>query len=109
MYSISLMPYLDNDKYIKIFTINELPADGLKKYCRRINPPKLSPFTEESKCIIAFTSIAYPNRLMQLDELTDLMHILQDNKYEINYSFSKLIRKTEALNNKDIMFYIYKS
>jgi hypothetical protein len=108
MYAISVMPYLDGEKYVKIFTIDKMPKHKLEKHCIRINPPKLSPFTDDSKCIIAFKSIAYTNRVMRLEELTDLMHLLHEKHsgYKIDYTFSKLMLKNTDQHNKNIMFYI---
>jgi len=108
MYEISVMPYLDGDKYVKIFTIDKMPKHKLEKYCIIINPPKLSPFTDESKCIIAFKSLAHPTHIMQLNELTDLMHLLHEEPsgYKIDYQLSKLMIKNKDQHNKNVMFYI---
>ena len=105
---ISVMPYLAGENYVKIFTINKMPNGKLAQHCVRINPPKLSPFTDDSKCIIAFKSIAYPTRVMQLEELTDLMSLLHEEQsgYTIDYAFSKLMLKNKDQHNKTVMFYI---
>lgn len=101
-----MIPYLDGDKYVKIFTIDKMPTGKLAPYCVRINPPKLSPFTDDSKCIIAFKSIAYTNRVMRLEELTDLMHLLEISQYKIDYTFSKLMFKNKDQHTRMLMFYI---
>lgn len=107
MYAISVVPFLQDSKYVKIFTINKMPEGTLSNSCIRINPPKLSTFSEDSNCIIAFKSIIYPTKLMLLEELTDLTNLISlDATYAINYSFSKLMLENKTQKNKNIIFYI---
>lgn len=107
MYAISVVPFLVDEKYVKIFTINKMPEGTFAQSCTRINPPKLSTFSEDSNCIIAFKSIIYPTKVMQLEELTDLTNLISlDATYAINYPFSKLMLENKTQNNNNILFYI---
>lgn len=108
MSAISVIPYLTGEKYVKIFTIDKMPNGQLAEECIQISPPKLSPFTDDSKCIIAFKSLAYPSRVMRLEELTDLMYLLDKSHYKIDYQLSKLMLKNEDQHNRTVMFYVDK-
>ena len=109
MYAISVIPYLTGEKYVKIFTIDQMPNNQLAHECIQISPPKLSPFTDDSKCIIAFKSFAYPPRVMRLEELTDLMYLLDKHNIKINYPLSKLMLKNEDQHNRKVLFYVEKN
>ena len=109
MYAISVIPYLTGEKYVKIFTIDQMPNNQLAHECIQISPPKLSPFTADSKCIIAFKSLAYPTRVMRLEELTDLMYLLDHSHYKIDYQLSKLMLKNEDQHNRTVLFYVDKN
>jgi hypothetical protein len=109
MYAISVIPYLTGEKYVKIFTIDKMPTCKLAQKCIPISPPKLSPFTDDSKCIIAFKSFAYPHQVMRLEELTDLMYLLDHSHYKIDYQLSKLMLKNEDLHNRKVLFYVEKN
>ena len=99
MYLLSVQPYLDQHFkcYKNIITINNNPKGPLQHYVYRINPPKLSPFKQnssccnESVCILALKSILEPHRLMCVDELSSLLTFLDTNNYEIDTNMTKIM------------------
>ena len=116
-YLLSSQPFLDkfNSCYKNILTINKMPEGPLKQYVKRINPPKLSIFSENSRCcpnstcIYAFHSFNNKHELLCIDDIGDLFHFMVTNKYVINTELTKVIQKSGLkLSNNTICFFDYK-
>ena len=108
MYQIIVLSYLNTltQEYSKILTINKMPQDSLKKYCRRIPYPKISPFKENiPSCIIVFPG--ENNQPLTVDDLDKLFNILSITNYTINYQMTKLLQKSETRIN-GLLFFITK-
>jgi len=93
MYALYKIPFFDhrNRRYKNIIKISGMPKGKLKKYVRRINMPKLSPFKEplEEPCILAITN--KNGELMSIDELPQLFEFLVSNNYKIDTSITKMM------------------
>tara|TARA_Y100000996_G_scaffold366536_1_gene311880 strand:- start:43 stop:402 length:360 start_codon:yes stop_codon:yes gene_type:complete len=114
MYLLSVQPYLDQHYkcYKNIITINIYPKGPLQHFTQRINPPKLSPFKENSpccenqKCILALKSINNSSQLMCVDELPSLIAFLTSNQYEIDSNITKIMLKSDVKLKHKILFFI---
>jgi len=116
-FAISMTPYIKNDEYLKILTIQPEPTSGpLKTITKRIAPPKLSPFTARSnqsassrcsnQCLYALYDINSPTEFMCLSQIPELYNYLLSNGYTINDGFTKLMLKTlPTTNNNQLLFY----
>ena len=103
-FSLYSRPYLDtiNKCYSTLITINCLPYGPLRKFVRKINFPKLSPFKQHAPCnpiqncefvIISINKSC--SKLMTLDQLPDLFSFLQQNRYNIDTKLTKMIQTSD--------------
>ena len=116
MYLLSVQPYLDqfNRCYRNIITINNNPRGPLQDYIQRINPPKLSPFKQNTaccttpNCIYVIKKFDNLNDFFIIDDLPELITFLLTNDYEIDYNITKLLQKSDVkLSNKILFFFKY--
>lgn len=116
-YTLSVEPYLDqyNKCYRKIVTINTNPIGPLSKYISRVNPPRLSPFKEnticcsKSNCIFAINNIN-PNScskdFMCVDSIPELFGFLTSNGYTIDTNLTKIMQKSNIKLSNDLLCFI---
>ena len=115
MYLLAVEPFLDkiNDCYTEIITVSPKPSGALLKQTKRINPPKLSPFTVNPNCcptptcIYALCSISDPSRLMCVDEIPDLFCFLTSNAYAIDTEITKMMNQSSiGFQRKKILCFV---
>lgn len=114
VYLLSSMPYLDqyNKCYKNILTINNEPNGPLKAMVRRINPPKLSVFQQQSACCpcqtcyYAIKSFHSPHELLCLDEIPQLFNFLLLNNYTIDNSLTKLMTNSSIKMSNQLLCFI---
>ena len=108
MYTITLEPYLDTllGQYNKLFVISKMPSHPLNAKCMRITRTKISPFQEnESGCMIVFRG--ENNQPLTFDQMDQLIYILHEAEYKIDYQLTKLMQKSRQT-PQNLLFYIHK-
>ena len=113
-YLLSSLPYLDpyNICYKNIITINKMPEGPLKKYIKRIKPPKLSIFSDKSacctssQCVYAVYSFDNTNELLCIDNIVELFNFLLLNNYKINSEITKIMNDSEIKQTNSIISFI---
>ena len=108
MYTITLESYLDtlSGQYNKLFVISKMPSAPLNAKCMRITRTKISPFQEnESGCMIVFRG--ENNQPLLFDQMDQLIHILHEAEYKIDYQLTKLMQKSRQT-SQNLLFYIHK-
>ena len=83
-------------RYDNIITINCMPVGPLSTIVTRFKNNKVSAFSLETNCGLAFKSNRHYNKLMLVDELPDLISFLSLNGYTIDTSLTKMILKTNV-------------
>ena len=109
MYFIYKEIYLDTieKKYQTIIVMNNYP-EILKPYVKRIKLNRLSTYKTEYNqinCLYALKSFIDDYRLMEIDELPNLIGFLLTNNFIIDYQMNKLIAKNVENRNFVAMFY----
>ena len=102
-YIISVEPYLNQyqKQYQNILVINQMPTGPLTERIVRINPPKLSPFTDFNthrcnQCIYAIRHdcpSAY-HEYATLDDVPETLIYLVSNGYKIDHDTTRLLQRT---------------
>ena len=115
-YSLSVQPYLDqyNKCYKKIVVINANPHGILSKYVKRINPPKLSSFKQDSpccsnkKCIFVICDINDNclDKFLSLDDIPNLFSFLITNGYTIDSKLTELMQNSKVKLSNDLLCFI---
>lgn len=95
---ISYTNYLDSIQkiYKKILVVNMLPNDDtFKTIIKRINAPRLSPFTPHngSNCIYAITNPNNKNELLELEHIGLLFNFLVTNNFQLHSAFNDVIKQ----------------
>jgi hypothetical protein len=117
VFAINTIPYLKNTEYIKILIIQPEPTGALKDITKRIQAPKLSPFTINSNqctqaCIYAIQDLSNPTEFMCISQIPELYNFLIINGYTIDDTFTKIMLKNQinpssTTNiNSSLVFYI---
>lgn len=121
VYSLVVKPFYNNQYnnqyYTHIIEINKEPMGPLKTIVKRINRPKISPFTTntfsnntcETSCMYAIYDINNSNEIMCLSKIPDLYaFILQHaDLYTIDDKLAKMMQKSNIINNQErILFNI---
>ena len=108
MYTITLEPHLNtlSGQYNKLFVISKMPSPPLNMRCMRIARTKISPFQEnEFGCMIVFRG--ENNQPLSLDQMDQLIHILHETDYKIDYQLTKLMQNS-LQTPSNLLFYIHK-
>lgn len=95
---ISYTNYLDSIQktYKKILVVNLLPNDDtFKTIIKRINAPRLSPFTpfNTSGCIYAITNPDNKTELLELEHIGLLFNFLVSNNFQLHNAFNDVIKQ----------------
>ena len=90
-------------EYEKIYILKNKPNDeALSKHLKLIAKNKLSPFDDfhntENHCYYAFVSPKNSHTFVQKKDVEDLINIIIDSGYKIEYNMMKLINKREKGN-----------
>ena len=109
-FTITSRPFYDqyNQCYKNILMINALPQGPVNKFVRRIQLPRLSPFTSENACTplqncgLALGSLngtCYKTNsgcdLMTPNEIPDLITFLIGNGYQIETQITNMLNQSE--------------
>jgi len=112
-YAIYRRPYLEvSDKsYKNIITINTMPAGPLSSIVQKVRFEQLSPFKKNTEyaCDYGFCSLTNPGRLMNIEELPNLISYLTTNGYTINTKITNVINSNDSLvntSNNNLIFFI---
>ncbi len=111
LYLLKSIPYYNSIKqeYTNILTINKPASGPLSSITTRIRVNKLSPFEVNTSicsspdCVFAITKLNGCNELMCIDEIPDLFEFLLNNGYSIDSNITKIIQKTNAIRNGEII------
>ena len=98
MYQIKREPYLNKntENYEYVLSIDRFPDNNLNVHCARKCFPKLSPFKENvSSCKTVFKD--NNNNLLTDQHIPQLLNILDQNGYQIDYELSKIIKDKDSL------------
>ena len=83
-YEIIIIPYLNNDKYSYIFSINDIPMD-LNTHIKRINLNSITPFSiSYPKCAYAFFNNMNKSYYEYPKDTIKIMNLLKSNGYIID-------------------------
>lgn len=103
-YILSVEPYLNQyqKQYQNILVINQMPTGPLAERTVRINPPKLSPFTESStshhcgQCIYAIrhNCPSAHHEYATLEDVPETLIYLVSNGYKIDHDTTRLLQRT---------------
>lgn len=120
-FTITSQPFYDqyNQCYKNIMMLNAEPQGPLRKFVRRINLPKLSPFQTEGpcnpiqKCGLALQGFEYYGcnkygcNLMTPNEIPNLISFLQANGYQIETQLTNMLNQSEIkLTEKRLAFIV---
>jgi hypothetical protein len=111
-FTISSKPFYDqyNQCYKNILMVNALPQGPIKRFVRRIQLPRLSPFSSENACNplpncgLALGSLVgygtcYKNNsgcdLMTPNDIPDLITFLIGNGYQIETQITNMLNQSE--------------
>jgi hypothetical protein len=116
-YFISSQVYLQNcndnngDAYKNIVTINMVPDGPLRKLVRRVQNRPLSVFQgrQYNSCLLALVSLIEPFRLMDVNEVPNLISFLSMNGYIINTNITQMFNtgNIQFGNNQTLFFLSY--
>jgi len=93
--------------------VNIEPQGPLRRFVRRIQLPRLSPFQKEGPCYsvqkCGFAISGLTNgcncNLMSPDEIPELISFLQSNGYQIETQITNMLNQSEVkINNKRLVF-----
>ena len=108
MYSLYKTIYLDTHEkiYKTIFTCESYP-NKLKTILQKVKLETISPFMSKNyECVYAYKSLKDTTKLMEIEELPDLLAYLISNGYQINYEITDLIASHRS-NKKSIFVLMY--
>jgi hypothetical protein len=116
LYTLSTQPFYDQIQqcYRKIVTINTEPAAPLKTLTKRIHPPKLSPFQQQSVCCPqpnCIYVILNPNNLHEylcVNDIPNLFSYLVTNGYTIDTNITKMMNESEVKMDNKLLCFISK-
>ena len=101
-YEVIISPYYNNllQNYENILVLNQQPPGPLKDHVKRINIDNLSAFEtfDERNCVYALTDFEYPNKLLSVDNVSQLLTFFNKNNYSVDYQITKLIKKEVSYN-----------
>lgn len=121
-FTITSQPFYDqyNQCYKNIMMVNVEPQGPLRKFIRRIQLPRLSPFQREGPCnpiqqcglaiqsIIGFEQCTKYNsgcNLMTPNEIPELISFLNGNGYQIETQITNMLLQSEIkLSDKRLAF-----
>jgi hypothetical protein len=112
-FTVTTQPYYDphNQCYKNILMVNIEPQGPLRRFVRRIQLPRLSPFQKEGpcysvqKCGLAISGFTNGCNLMTPDEIPILISFLQANGYQIETQITNMLNQSEVkINNKRVVF-----
>lgn len=122
-FTITSIPYYDSCSqcYLNILSINVEPQGPLKKFVRRINFPKLSPYKTDSPCnpinncglvltnlmINDYTNCS--NGLLTPNNIPELINFLLSNGYQIETQITNMLQNSQVKfsNNKLVLTATY--
>lgn len=126
-FTITSQPFYDqyNQCYKNILMVNVEPKGPLRKFVRRIQLPKLSPFYQEgpcnpipkcglalqqigSSCCSSSLSSCSSSSLMTPNEIPDLITFLLANGYQLETQLTTMLNQSEVkiAGNKKIAFMV---
>ena len=121
MYTLSIIPYLEKcGNYTNIVVINSIPEGPLRRFVRRIQLPRLSPFqtnhinknqsygngTKTCALALVLPSVS-ENRLVNVNDIPYLFQFLTTNGYKIDSKITNMMNRSDIrLSNETILCFV---
>ena len=114
MFTISTQTFYDNfsKTYKNIYVVDQKPTGGLEKIVKRIQSPKLSPFTTRPNdgcykpCIYAVYNPNNTQELLCIEDIGLLFSYVISNNYIIDTSLTKMMNNSKVEFKKNFICFI---